>query len=177
MTNFFNGPVDPSKWRPLRRGEPGYDKRQYVRASIKRATPKTQRISLRRFQTAVGGRTLEERARANPKGRTEAQREAFRIKRKATADKKLSYGKKNPETIGEIRKLEKMKSEFAAGKKLSKKERAWAAYKSFRHPDLHEDFLALLYPDGIPSKTKRRRGSKSKETIMRDADRARRKAA
>jgi hypothetical protein len=58
-------------------------------------------------KSQTGGRTLEERPRTNPKKRTEAQREAFRIKHKETADKKLSYGKKNPETIREIRKLEK----------------------------------------------------------------------
>jgi hypothetical protein len=85
--------------------------------------------------------------------------------------------RKIPKLLGKSASLKKMKSEFATGKKLSKKERAWAAYKSFRHPDLHEDFLALLYPDGIPSKTKRSRRSKSKETIMPDADRARRNAA
>jgi hypothetical protein len=60
---------------------------------------------------------------------------------------------------------------------LTKKERDRLAYVAFQRKDAHEDFLALLYPDGIPQR-KKRRSRLSKEHIMRAADRQnRRKAA
>jgi hypothetical protein len=55
MTNFFKGPVDPSAWRPLRKNEPGYGSRQYVRKTVGKVTSNTPRLSLRKFQTATGG--------------------------------------------------------------------------------------------------------------------------
>jgi len=106
MTNLFKGPVDPTKWRPLRPREPGFGSRQYVRKSVSKVTPQTLRLSLRKFQTATGGKTLEERARTNPKGRTEAQREAFQKKRRETAELKKKYG--GDVKIGELRKIKKI---------------------------------------------------------------------
>ena len=109
----------------------------------------------------------------NAAGRTEEQRAAYKAKRTITAAKKKKYDNAK---IKEIRKIEKLKTPKSV-EKLTPEERNQLTYIAFQNRKEHEDFLALVYPDGIPQKKKSRKRM-SKEQIMREADRrARRKAA
>jgi hypothetical protein len=177
MTKFFKGHVNPSEWRPLHSNEPGYGSRQYVRKNAVKVTKGTPRISLRKFQTITSGRTLEDRARANPRHRTPEQKEKYATKRRETAAEKKKYGR--DVRIKEIRKLKNMTGKKA--EKLSEAERRRLGFLAHQNNEdgKHDAFLDWIgSPTGKVKKTKKSSRSRmSKERIMRGADRSARKKA
>jgi hypothetical protein len=59
--------IDPSKWRPAKRGEPGYESRWFYPKSVKHASGKTKHVSRSQvLKVQRGGLTAEQYARLNP---------------------------------------------------------------------------------------------------------------
>jgi hypothetical protein len=157
--------INPTEWRPLKEGEPGYGSRQYVRKSVKHATVKTERLPVRQYQQAVKGMRLEERAARNLPSRLGGEVDELRRKRRETAAQKKKY---KGEKIATIRKYDKARPEFEqrrrhnisvrdTGEGEFKPQEDFEFLQSFaqKHKDLDPEFAALF---DYPAKKRRQGG-------------------
>src|SRR5262249_51273769 len=116
MTTFVKKLGRLVRWRPARKGEAGYEQRQYVLKHPKNATEKAKRVSLRQFlQAKAGGKRLEQLAIERAAKRTPAEQAKFNIfkfKKRRAEELKFKY---KGEKAKDIHWFERFKAKRMAG--------------------------------------------------------------
>jgi hypothetical protein len=174
-----------SRWRPARKGEAGYQERQYVLKHPKTPIETAERISRRTFLQKKKGKSPEQAAEEQyPKySRQESARNFMaNFKRRRTYEKKAIY---KHESAKDIRWFEKFKAKRLTPHVNEKGETVGGHHetqeymrgKEFaeRHPEVEKDFLKYV-SSPAKKRDRRRRGSRSSDALRR-RERANRQAA
>jgi hypothetical protein len=144
------------RWRPARKGEAGYEQRQYVLKAPKTAAEATERISRRLFLTKKGGgkKSLETLAKERRETRPPEVQSKFSMaafKRRRSFEKKKIYEGESAKDISWFERFKAKRLQTRVNEKGETvgghhKTEEYARGKAFaeRHPEAEKDFLKYV---------------------------------